>query len=75
MESQSLNKLKYINLDGTILYYRCFTDLDSYTEFYKNSDDTTPIFRIMEDCDCPKLSRGWWRDKILTELEKLNNSN
>lgn len=75
MESQYQNKLKYINLDGKIIYYRCFTDSQSYTEFYENIDDFNPIFRIMEDCDCPKLSRGWWRDRILRELENLKNNN
>jgi hypothetical protein len=74
MKLLSKNKLKYINLDGTILYYKCFNKPTAFTEFYIDETGKPPIFTIQEDCDCPKLSRGWWREKIFIELEKLNKN-
>ena len=96
MESQLLNDLNYVDIDGRIIHYRCLSSIGEgvafyWTEFYEGTVSITRkkyflfgkkitiekpkmIFTIYENCNCPRISRGWWRDKIMKELELLNRA-
>jgi hypothetical protein len=97
MESQSQNNLRYVDIDGRIIHYKCFYDASEWgdmhwTEFYEGTIQVTrkkyflfgeeitteepkKVFTINEDCDCPRRSRGWWRERIMHELELLERAN
>jgi hypothetical protein len=96
MESQSQNNLKYVNINGRTIHYKCLSSIGEgaefhWTEFYEGTVSITrkkyflfgekitmekpkKIFTIYEDCNCPRRSRGWWRERIMHELELLNRS-
>ena len=96
MASQSLSSMRYVDIEGRIIHYKCFYEhgeygIFSWTEFYEGTASVTRkkyllfgeeitteepklIFTIYEDCDCPRKSRGWWREKIMKELELLNRA-
>lgn len=96
MESQSLSNLRYVDIDGRIIHYKCLSHIGEYgemhwTEFYEGTEKFYKkkyflfgekveyerpklIFTIYEDCDCPRRTRGWWRERIMHNLELLNRA-
>ena len=70
--------LRTITILDRTLSYRCFVksskkEEKNWTQFYDELEK--PLFIINENCDCPTKNRGWWRDKITQELEKLTLEN